>query len=306
MERRFALETSLHRLIALIPGLILLSVACKLFTPVSSSDSQSATLSPPLTFAQTATLTVLPVPVSLAPEPGYLLKEERLVDDYAIRWWTNPGSEIGFDDILLIEATGHPTIRVDMVFALHDLTGTDINADGFPDVVVETFSGGAHCCFGTQVYSLRDEAVLILQKPESNAGGYFEDLDTDGASEYLTYDDSFAYKYCPYAAGVSVKVIMAYDSAQDFYIPASLWYPEQYAAEIALNEQRASKYKSGELGEWDNSNICAILPLSLDYIYMGQPELARAEFYKRYSGANVDEVWNEVMLIVQGSPLFTP
>jgi len=256
------------------------------------------------------TFTVLaptaPPPPLDPPGADYLLEEERLIDGYAIRFWRNPDDPLGFDSIVLIETAGQPTIRIPMASALNDLTGDDINGDGYPDVVVETYSGGAHCCFGTQVYSLRPNgAVLTLQKPESNAGGYFEDLDADGISEFVTYDDSFAYQYCPYAAGVSVKVIMTYNQDQDRYIPASSHFPEQYTDEIATNEERA-QYAPGELGEWDGTNICAVLPLALDYLYLGQPDNAQTEFVSRYSGSDIPEKWAEIMQVVQGSPLYTP
>jgi len=299
-----------------IAALTIISLACRLFTPASTPDPKpdtvTETVSAPPTFTPIPTATIQaptiapPPPEAVAPEPDYLLQEERQINSYTIRVWRNPDDQLGFESILLIEAASQLSIRVDMFSALHELTGTDLNADGYPDLVVETFSGGAHCCFGTQVYSLRpDAAVLILKKPESNAGGYFEDLDADGISEFITYDDSFAYQYCPYAAGVSVKVIMAYDPRGDRYTPASLHYPEQYAEEIVTNQQRALA-APGELGEWDGTNICAILPLVLDYLYLGQPEKAQTEFNNRYSGGDTDLIWNEVLQIVQSSPLYTP
>jgi hypothetical protein len=98
---------------------------------------------------------------------------------------------------------------------------------------------------------------------------------------------------------------MAYDPEQDRYLPASPRFPEQYAEEISMNEQRALA-APGELGEWDGSNICAVLPLALDYLYMGQPDQAKTEFYNRYSGLDTDQRWDEVLQVVQGSPLYTP
>ena len=305
----------MRRLPALIAALTIVAFACGLFTPASSSEPQLAsateTLPAPETFTPIPTFTPLPPttaapPPASAPETGYLLQEERLINGYAIRIWKNPEDQLGFDSILMIEATGQPAIRVDMFSAINDLTGSDINGDGFPDLVIETFSGGAHCCFGTQVFSLRPTgAALILQKPQSNAGGYFADLDADGISEFVTYDDSFAYQYCPYAAGVTVKVIMAYDAGQDRYLPASPRFPEQYAEELTTNEGRALA-ASGELGEWDSSNICAVLPLALDYLYIGQPDKAQAEFASRYSGPDTAAKWTEILQVVQSSPLYTP
>ena len=306
----------MRSIVAFITVLTIISLACGLFTPASNPDvqpvSSTDTASALPTFTPIPTSTIQaptiapPPPPAIAPEPDYLLGEERQINGYAIRIWRNPDDQLGFESILLIEAAEKPSIRVDMFSALHYLTGSDLNGDSYPDVVVETFSGGAHCCFGTQVYSLRpDAAVLILRKPESNAGGYFEDLDADGISEFITYDDSFAYQYCPYAAGVSVKVIMAYDPRGDRYTPTSPRFPEQYAEEIVTNQQRALA-APGELGEWDGTNICAILPLVLDYLYMGEPDKARVEFYNRYSGVDIDLKWNEVLQVVQSSPLYSP
>src|SRR6266851_8337942 len=42
--------------------------------------------------------------------------------------------------------------RGDVIFSEHDssfvieLAGVDVNGDGIPDVVLEAFSGGMHCC----------------------------------------------------------------------------------------------------------------------------------------------------------------
>lgn len=282
----------------------MVAIACRLFfpppTPVPLSSPQGGT--------GTATVpapTAAPPPAS-PPETGYLLQEERFINNYVIRIWKNPSDQLGFESVLLIEAANQAPIRVDMASAIHDLTGSDLNGDGFPDLVVETYSGGAHCCFGTQVFSLRPTgAARILQKPESNAGGFFENLGGDQVSEFVTYDDSFAYQYCPYAAGVTVKVIMAYDAGQDRYLPASPRFPDQYTEEIATHEERA-QYAPAELGEWDGSNICAILPLALDYLYMGEPEQAQTEFRSRYSGPNADVKWTEILQVVQSSPLYAP
>jgi hypothetical protein len=146
----------MRRLAALIAGLTLISLSCRLFTPVSTPV--------PVPVTETATVpapTVAPPP-AVPPEAGYLLQEERLINNYAIRIWRNPDDQLGFDSILLIESAGRAPIRVEMVSAIHDLTGGDLNADGFPDLVVETYSGGAHCCFGTYVYSLRPTGPILI------------------------------------------------------------------------------------------------------------------------------------------------
>jgi len=291
----------MRRLIIFSAVLTIFSFACRLFTSASNPDPVPAT-----DIAVLPTMTAPSPPAASPPEAGYLLEEERLINGYAIRFWRNPDDPLGFSSVVLIESAWQATIRVEMASAINNLTGSDLNADGYPDLVVETYSGGAHCCFGTQVFSLRPNgAAFILQKPESNAGGTFEDLNADGVFEFITYDDSFAYQYCPYAAGVLVKVIMAYDLGQDRYIPASPQFPDEYSEDIATHEQRAD-IAPGEMGEWDGTNICAVQPLALDYLYLGQPGKARTEFYSRYSGLDTDLKWDEILQVVQDSPLYTP
>ena len=55
-------------------------------------------------------------------------------------------------------------------FTTSDLTGTDINGDGFPDLVVSAWSGGAHCCYSTAVYSVGQDVKPILVLETGNCG----------------------------------------------------------------------------------------------------------------------------------------
>jgi hypothetical protein len=71
----------------------------------------------------------------------------------------------------------------------HDVTG-----DRAPDLLFETYSGGAHCCTTVYVVALAPPARLVLYYEAGNAGGYeVADLDKDGRSELLLGDDGLAY-----------------------------------------------------------------------------------------------------------------
>jgi len=188
--------------------------------------------------------------------------------------------------------------------AIEPLTGTDINGDGYPEAIIETYSGGAHCCFGTQVYSLGAQPKLILKKPESNAGGQFEDLDNDNIYEFITYDDTFAYQYCPYAASPFVKAILVYDPVAELYLPASPQFPQEYVADILQNTEIAENVQVGEYGEWDETTKCSVLPMVLDHIYMGDLEKAQEELRRVYLYSDVETFWDEIILQVQASPLY--
>ncbi len=246
-------------------------------------------------------------PPAVSPGESYRLENEMLIDTYGIRYWHHTDSATGTEDIVLIEKTGMESIKIESVSTIVTLTDDDINGDGNPDIIVESYTGGAHCCFVTQVYSLGEEPILILKTPESNMIGEFEDIDDDGIYEFITADDSFAYEYCPFVSSPFVKVIMVYDAQEERYLPASPNFPEEYAQDIkedAYNAERVSRASVSENGEWDETTKCSVLPLILNYIYIGELETARTELDSLYKFDDVDRFWNDLMLIVQDSPLY--
>jgi hypothetical protein len=296
----------------------ILIMACNLFSrypgsiPTITIPSLLLTSPSPVfaTAPPSVSITPTAIPTDLPPVPLdggiYQLKDERIIGTYTVQRWTNPASQIDFNDVVTINSPGQPQIRVDIASNINSLTGIDINKDGHPEVIIETYSGGAHCCSSTLVYSLRTTPVLILQKPESNAGGVFPDLDHDGIHEFETADDLFAYLYCPYAGSPSVRIIMAYDPQEDLYVPASPRFTDLYAPMISEHLDLAEAGQPGELGEWDNTTKCSVLPLVLDYLYSGQKDKAYAELHRLYLYPDVEDFWKEVYQRVGESPLYTP
>ncbi len=247
-------------------------------------------------------------PPAVSPGEIYRLENEILIDAYGIRYWRHTDSVTGTDDIVLIEKTGMESIKIESVSGIVTLTDNDINSDGTPDIIIESYTGeNIHCCYGTEVYSLGEEAILILEKPKSNVSGEFEDITENSIYEFITADDVFAKKYCPFVSSPFVKVVMAYDEKERSYLPASPNFFEEYTQIIkddTYNAERVSRTGSKENGEWDETTKCSILPLMLDYIYTGDIEMARAELDRLYEFDDKEMFWNDVMLIVQESPLY--
>ena len=81
---------------------------------------------------------------------------------------------------------------------------------GQPDVVLDLFSGGAHCCSIEQVFSF-DPGAMTYVKTERNfgdPGAQILDLKHNGRLEFLTADDTFAYEFTDYAAsGLPVQIL---------------------------------------------------------------------------------------------------
>ena len=244
-------------------------------------------------------------PVSATfPETTYILGETRQIGAYTIRLWKGTGPmSIVSNNIITIAAPGQPIEQVEMVFQLDELTGQDITGDGNPDLIFETFSGGAHCCFSTFIYDLGPTLTKLLESQPSNCGGNFQDLDGDGVYEFLTCDDLFAYKYCPYAWSPLVQAVLKYQPGSG-YLAAGSRYPGLYAEDIARHTKTAQEGAPGDAAEWDDTNKCAVLPLVLDHLYSGQPEAALAALRQYYQFPDWRDWWAEVREAVSQSPLF--
>lgn len=273
----------------------------KKHTVVTQSNTQHA---PGQAATPASESTPKPPTSTLYPEASYALKDERQIGEYTIRLWANTGQDaMDFQDILTISQPGQPDVQVESVFKLSDLTGTDITGEGYPDLVIQTFSGGAHCCFSWTVYELGETLNKVLQSPDSNCEGELKDLDADGKMEFITCDDLFAYKYCCFASSPLVKVVMKYESGRG-YVPASPQFPEEYAEDIVRDRQMAIGAKAQDKCEWDNSTKCSVLPVVLDYLYSGQQDKAWNELHRLYRFQDEKTFRQEILDMVSASPLF--
>jgi hypothetical protein len=90
------------------------------------------------------------------------------------------------------------------------LTVVDLDGDGEPEVVVDLYTGGAHCCSYSRVYRYDPATGAYTQIVHmwGDPGYRLEDLDGDGRPEFVTADDRFAYAFTDYAAsGLPIQIL---------------------------------------------------------------------------------------------------
>lgn len=188
--------------------------------------------------------------------------------------------------------------------ALDPHTGLDVTADGYPDAIVHLFTWGAHCCFGTVLYSPGPEVTRYPVGRGGECQGEFRDLDGDGVYEHLTCDDSFACRYCSFSNSPLVPVVLKFVPGVG-YVPASHEFPEVYVEEIARHTARAGMaLGSGPFDGLDGTPKCAILGLVLNYIYSGQTERAREALDRYYRYPDADDFWADILATVGGSSYY--
>ena len=288
-------------------------------TPIAASETTptwtptSTPVLPPTStpVPPTATPTTLPSPSPTAPavEPpdsAYAIQHEQAVGAYVVRLWHRTAEDgFGFDDVFTLSRGAQLLARVDQVTALGPETASDLTGEGHPDVVVRTYSGGAHCCFSTIVYDLGDAPRVVLETPLSNCDGTFEDLDGDGVFEYVTCDDRFAYAYCAFAGSPAVRVVLRYDPAVG-YVPDSPRFAGTYAGIVVQHRALADSAEPGEMGEWDETIKCGVLPLVLDLLYTGRAQAAWEALVTLYDQPDVSLFWAEVVQSATHSALYVP
>jgi hypothetical protein len=85
----------------------------------------------------------------------------------------------------------------------------DLDADGEPEVVLDLYSGGAHCCSSTQVFRWDPgtSAYLLSQHFWGDPGALLTDLRHDGRLEFRSADDRFAGQFAAFAfSGLPLQI----------------------------------------------------------------------------------------------------
>jgi hypothetical protein len=85
----------------------------------------------------------------------------------------------------------------------------DLDADGEPEVLLDLYSGGAHCCVLTAFYRYDAKSAVYRRSVWDfhDAGYKVNDLDADGRPELSSYDDRIDYVFAPYAFSVAPRQI---------------------------------------------------------------------------------------------------
>ena len=132
-----------------------------------------------------------------APDPALVFHGRASMGPLVVERWIRPGETIpdAFIEAKVYEhATvlmqGRPLLKLTASdgnrYRIDEHSGTDINGDGIPDLIVHEFSGGAHCCSSTVIYAVRGSAIPYFRVYTEHCGGKLEDLDHDRRMEFTT------------------------------------------------------------------------------------------------------------------------
>lgn len=99
--------------------------------------------------------------------------------------------------------------QVNLIRSTLDKTG-----DRIPDVMINYFSGGAHCCFSTYFVNLGDAIDLIEVLNTDNAGLSVIGPNPKGGLRFATNENAFAYWNIHYAGSPMPDVIVEFQNGE--------------------------------------------------------------------------------------------
>ncbi len=143
--------------------------------------------------------------------------------------------------------------------------GTDVTGDGRPDLVLLSFSGGAHCCFALEIYSLAPDFKLIATVDGENSPPLLQKREGEAAYVIELVDWTFAYWHAPFVESPSPLVYLRWSG--DDYQPAPDLMRGQPLSENDLERKVATLAKDmAEAGK----PIPGLWREMLQMIYTGQ------------------------------------
>lgn len=151
--------------------------------------------------------------------------------------------------------------------------GVDLTGEGRPDMIVTSWSGGAHCCFTHYIFELEPKLRLLAKIYDGDADlAHFEKVQHDRGYFYVT-NDIWSYWPASFAGSVSHRVMLRWDGERfRLDLESMRWpppTPQQWKSALkdvddALEDGGIPRDSLG-VTLWDTT---------LDLIYTGHSDLA--------------------------------
>jgi hypothetical protein len=110
---------------------------------------------------------------------------------------------------------------------------TDLDGDGEPEVVLDLYTGAAHCCFVSRFYRWDGTTYVPADRNFGDPGYQLTDLDGDGVKEMITADDRFAYAFTAFA--FSLMPVRIYDLRAGSWSLVTKRFPDRIRADARAN-----------------------------------------------------------------------
>ncbi len=181
-------------------------------------------------------------------------------------------------------------------------------------LIVEQYSGGAHCCYSYWVYDLSATARPVFASGKYGTGNSLVPLDVDGDGLFELRHSvmTFDYFHTSHASSVFPEALFAYDKRSGEYRPANRRFQDYILRDIKDDFKEFETVKAAgrdEEGEdiYAEKYFSAVLQVTLKYIYAGKPDEGWAFFDKQYrthQGISKEKMKAEITEQLAGEPVY--
>ena len=197
---------------------------------------------------------------NFVPPADSTVREARKINGYDVKIIVPKNADEGGESILLIEKAGKAQAVVkgesygSLGFNFADKSGeagdasaklfastVDKTGDGNPDVAVEYYSGGAHCCFTMYFFELGPEVVKIPALETGDASISAKRRNPTGGLILETADNVFAYWNVPFALSPFGPLVLEFRDGQFRPSAADMLKPAPSRAALVKKASEARK-----------------------------------------------------------------
>jgi hypothetical protein len=257
----------------------------------------------------------------VAPRNGLVLHDQEEMGKLLLQRWVEPSEVVPgaiikahmySDAVVLIR--GRVVLKLSTTtmhgadrFFVDEHSGTDVNGDGVLDLIVREYSGGAHCCTTTSLYSVTEAgAHPYFRLKTGNCNVELRDVDGDGIFELVTCDDAFAYKYCSFAESAMPPVVYRYDPDRRTYTPDTPRYATAFAERAKRHLNDAESALAQPKDQRVESDECIVHGPVIDTIYLTGKFTSGFEVLRGLLHDHREQLEQDIMETINRSPHFSP
>lgn len=120
----------------------------------------------------------------------------------------------------------------------------DLDGDGEPEILVDIFSGGAHCCMTARLLTFNGTGYTVRDIGYGDVGYALKDADGDGRPELVGFDPRFSAVFTAFAASAFPPLVLQVGHGAT--VDVTRRFPKLIRADAAARLKDLRKAKRGD------------------------------------------------------------
>jgi hypothetical protein len=170
--------------------------------------------------------------------------------EYTGMWLTvSRAGEVVHDEPVRVSECEEPLCMPGGFEDRRSLSVADLDGGGEPEVLLDVFTGGAHCCVATQVLRWDGTGYRTAERNWRDPGYEVEDISGDGVPELRSADARFAYRFASFAGSAMPVAIWRFQDGT--FVDVT----EAFPAVVERDADRWLRVWRGRRGKRDRESL---------------------------------------------------